>query len=119
MLASATTNIAIALGASGTGVAILVFLRSLRNRTRIDASPVVDTFSEAATRGIASKSFNVKSKPDTVKKSATTTSTATSKTQNIKKTTKDAPSKTHFVPSKSSEVQPSKSTKAPSGKVFN
>ena len=45
----------------------------------------VDTFSEAATRGIASKSFNVESEPVTVKKSATTTSTATSKTQNIKK----------------------------------
>ena len=78
-----------------------------------------DTFSEAATTGIASKSFNVPSKPVAVKKSATTTSTATSKTQNIQKPTKDAPSKTHFVPSKSSEIPPSKSTKAPSCKVFN
>lgn len=48
MLASATTNIAIALGTSGVGIAILVVLRSRRNRTRIDASPAVDTVSEAA-----------------------------------------------------------------------
>ncbi len=48
MLASATTNIAIALGTSGAGIAILVVLRSRRNRTRVDASPVVDTVSETA-----------------------------------------------------------------------
>lgn len=48
MLASATTNIAIALGTSGAGIAILVVLRSRRNRTRVVASPVVDTVSEAA-----------------------------------------------------------------------
>ena len=59
MLASATTNIAIALGASGTGVAILVFLRSLRNRTRIDASPVVDTFSEAAPTAVTAPEAKV------------------------------------------------------------
>jgi fused signal recognition particle receptor len=43
MLASATTNIAIALGTSGVGVAILVVLRSRSKRTRVSASPVVET----------------------------------------------------------------------------
>ena len=40
MLASATTNIVIALGASGTGVAVLVVLRSRCNRTRTVSTPV-------------------------------------------------------------------------------
>ena len=48
MLASATTNIAIALGTSGVGIGILVVLRSRRNRTRLVTSPVVDTVSETA-----------------------------------------------------------------------
>jgi len=48
MLASATTNIAIALGTSGAGIAILVVLRSRRNRTRVVASPVSETVKDAA-----------------------------------------------------------------------
>jgi fused signal recognition particle receptor len=48
MLASATTNIAIALGTSGAGIAILVVLRSRRNRTRVVVSPVSETVKDAA-----------------------------------------------------------------------
>ncbi len=48
MLASATTNIAIALGTSGAGIAILVVLRSRRNRTRVVTSPVSETVKDAA-----------------------------------------------------------------------
>ena len=42
MLASATTNIVIALGASGTGIAILVVLRSRGKRSAAVASPSVE-----------------------------------------------------------------------------
>ena len=48
MIASATTNIAIALGTSGVGIAILVVLRSRRNRTRVVASPVSETVTDSA-----------------------------------------------------------------------
>ena len=48
MLASATTNIAIALGTSGAGIAIIVVLRSRRNRTRVVANPVSETVKDAA-----------------------------------------------------------------------
>ena len=47
MLASATANIAIALGTSGAGIAILVVLRSRRSRTRIVASPAIETVKDA------------------------------------------------------------------------
>jgi fused signal recognition particle receptor len=47
MLASATTNIAIALGVSGTGVAILVVLRSRSKRIRAVAIPAGETIAEA------------------------------------------------------------------------
>lgn len=43
MLASATSNIAIALGTSGVGIAILVVLRSRSKRPRVSASPEVET----------------------------------------------------------------------------
>ena len=43
MLASATTNIAIALGTSGAGIGILVFIRSRSKRSREVASPAVET----------------------------------------------------------------------------
>ena len=52
MLASATTNIAIALVASGAGVGILVVLRSRRNRTRPVTSPVIETVAEEAPRAV-------------------------------------------------------------------
>ena len=52
MLASATTNIAIALVASGAGVGILVVLRSSRNRTRPVTSPVIETVAEEAPRDV-------------------------------------------------------------------
>ena len=48
MIASATTNIAIALGTSGVGIAILVVLRCRRNRTRVVASPVSETVTDSA-----------------------------------------------------------------------
>lgn len=48
MLASATTNIAIALGTSGAGIAILVVIRSRRNRTRVVTKPVKETVTDAA-----------------------------------------------------------------------
>lgn len=47
MLASATANIAIALGTSGAGIAILVVLRSRRSRTRRVASPAIETVKDA------------------------------------------------------------------------
>ena len=52
MIASATTNIAIALVASGAGVGILVVLRSRRNRTRPVTSPVIETVAEEAPRAV-------------------------------------------------------------------
>ena len=52
MLASATTNIAIALVASGAGVGILVVLRSRSNRTRPVTSPVIETVAEEAPRDV-------------------------------------------------------------------
>jgi fused signal recognition particle receptor len=52
MLASATTNIAIALVASGAGVGILVVLRSRRKRTRPVTSPVIETVAEEAPRDV-------------------------------------------------------------------
>ncbi len=52
MLASATTNIAIALVASGAGVGILVVLRSRRKRTRPVTSPVIETVAEEAPRAV-------------------------------------------------------------------
>ena len=48
MLASATTNIAIALGTSGAGIAILVVIRSRRNRTRVVTKPAKETVTAAA-----------------------------------------------------------------------
>jgi fused signal recognition particle receptor len=48
MLASATTNIAIALGTSGAGIAILVVIRSRRNRTRVVTKPAIETVTDAA-----------------------------------------------------------------------
>ena len=47
MLASATANIAIALGTSGAGIAILVVLRSRRSRTRRVVSPAIETVKDA------------------------------------------------------------------------
>jgi len=47
MLASATANIAIAVGTSGAGIAILVVLRSRRSRTRRVASPAIETVKDA------------------------------------------------------------------------
>ena len=48
MLASATTNIAIALGTSGAGIAILVVIRSRRNRTRVVTKAKKETVTDAA-----------------------------------------------------------------------
>jgi fused signal recognition particle receptor len=59
MLASATTNIAIALVASGAGVGILVVLRSRRKRTRPVSSPVIETVAEEAPRDVVATDFAV------------------------------------------------------------
>jgi fused signal recognition particle receptor len=59
MLASATTNIAIALVASGAGVGILVVLRSRRKRTRPVSSPVIETAAEEAPRDVVATDFAV------------------------------------------------------------
>jgi fused signal recognition particle receptor len=54
MLASATTNIVIALGASGTGVALLIVLRSRSKRSAVVASPATEKIGASDPKATAS-----------------------------------------------------------------